>query len=107
MKREEKIKLILSDENTAKEILKAINQSYGRKFIDDTLSNNQREKKVRHNTYQIMDYYNLQLSKYPQKQKKHIRVMTALHFNISEKVVQYHIKKYKSSKNPHKILIKS
>lgn len=96
MKKEEKINLIIENENTAKEILKAINQRYGKKFIEDTLSDNQVQKKERHNTYQIMSYYNLQLKNNPAKQKKQIRVMTALHFNISEKAVQYHITKLKS-----------
>lgn len=96
MEREEKINLIISNEDLAKQILKAINQSYGKKFIEDTLSDNQVQKKERHNTYQIIEYYNLQMLKFPTKQRKQIRIMTALHFNISEKVVQYHITKSKS-----------
>lgn len=98
MDREEKINLIISNENFAKQILKSINQSYGKKFIDDTLSESDKQatKKERHNTYQIIEYYNLLIQKFPTKQKKQIRIMTALHFNISEKVVQYHITKSKS-----------
>lgn len=96
MKKEDKLNLIISDEDTAKEILKLINQSYGKKFIEDTLSDNQAQKKERHNTYQIIEYYNLQMKNFPTKQKKQLRVVTALHFNISEKVVQYHITKLKS-----------
>ncbi|MDD4330046.1 MAG: hypothetical protein PHD79_08840 [Aliarcobacter sp.] len=96
MEREEKINLIISNEDLAKQILKAINQSYGKKFIEDTLSDNQVQKKERHNTYQIIEYYNLQMLKFPTKQRKQIRIMTALHFNISEKVVQYHITKCNS-----------
>lgn len=67
MEREEKINLIISNEDLAKQILKAINQSYGKKFIEDTLSDNQVQKKERHNTYQIIEYYNLQMLKFPTK----------------------------------------
>ena len=96
MEREEKINLIVSNENLAKQILKAINQSYGKKFIEDTLLDNQIQKKERHKRKKIMDYYNSQLIKYPYRKKKEIRVITALRFHISEKAVQYHITKSKS-----------
>ncbi|MCT7648806.1 hypothetical protein [Aliarcobacter butzleri] len=94
MKFEDIITPLITYENTTKKIIRLIEKTYGKKFIEDTLTNNQ--KKVRHTTTKIMNYYELQQSKYPEKQKKEIRVITALYFNISEKAVQYHITKSKS-----------
>lgn len=96
MKFEDIIAPLITYENTTKKIIRLIEKTYGKKFIEDTLINNQVQKKVRHTTTKIMNYYELQQSKYPEKQKKEIRVITALYFNASEKAVQYHITKSKS-----------
>ncbi len=96
MKFEDVVATLITYEGNTKKIIKMIAKTYGKKFIEDTLSDNQVQKKERYKTQHIMSYYNLQLKNNPTKQKKQLRVMTALHFNISEKAVQYHITKSKS-----------
>jgi len=96
MKFEDIVVPLISYESTTKKIIRLIVKTYGKKFVEDVLLDNHVQKKKRNGTKKIIDYYNLQLSKYPQKQKKEIRVITALQFHISEKAVQYHITKSKS-----------
>lgn len=87
------IDILISSENISRNIIKAISKTYGRAFIEQTLDERIKEKKIRHNTNEIITYYKQQLEIYPNMKKKQIRIITALYFNISEKAVQYHITK--------------
>lgn len=90
------INILIKHESITKQILIAIKKLYGRKFIDDVLNDTKKEKKKRHTTKQIITYYNTKLKEYPEKQKLEIRKMTALHFDITTKAVEYHITKSNS-----------
>ncbi len=81
---------MLLNEDTAKNLIKMIQNIHGKVFIEDIL--NSKEKKRKYNKRnEVKKYYESLKNSFPKKNKKELRLMTANKFKISEKTVQRHI----------------